>query len=56
MREGIYLALVHYPVYNKNHDVVCTSVTNYDIHDISRSCRTYDVNQYHIIVPVEAQK
>ncbi|MGL5049862.1 MAG: RNA methyltransferase [Fusobacteriaceae bacterium] len=56
MREGIYLALVHYPVYNKNHDVVCTSVTNFDIHDISRSCRTYDVNQYHIIVPVEAQK
>lgn len=56
MRKSIYLALVHYPVYNKNHDVVCTSVTNFDIHDISRSCKTYDVNQYHIIVPVEAQK
>lgn len=56
MRNSIYLALVHYPVYNKNHDVVSTSVTNFDIHDISRTCRTYDVNQYHIIVPVEAQK
>lgn len=56
MRQSIYLALVHYPVYNKNSDVVCTSVTNFDIHDISRTSRTYGVKQYHIIVPVEAQK
>lgn len=56
MRKSIYLGLVHSPVYNKNGEVVCTSVTNFDIHDISRTCRTYDVNQYHIIVSVEAQK
>jgi hypothetical protein len=56
LRNSIYLALVHYPVFNKNKEVVATSVTNFDIHDISRSCRTYDINQYHIIVPVEAQK
>ena len=48
--------MVHYPVYNKNNDVVCTSVTNFDIHDISRSCRTYDVKGYRLIVPVDAQK
>ena len=34
MRKQIYLALVHYPVYNKRREVVCTSVTNFDIHDI----------------------
>lgn len=56
MREKIYLGLVHYPVYNKRHDTVCTSVTNFDIHDISRSCRTYDVKGYRLIVPVDAQK
>lgn len=56
MRKSIYLGLVHSPVYNKRGDVVCTSVTNFDIHDISRTCRTYDVNQYHIIVSVDAQK
>ncbi|MGL5089269.1 MAG: RNA methyltransferase [Cetobacterium sp.] len=56
MRKAIYLGLVHSPVYNKRGDVVCTSVTNFDIHDISRTCRTYDVNQYHIIVSVDAQK
>lgn len=56
MRQSVYLALVHYPVYNKNSDVVCTSVTNFDIHDISRTSKTYGVKQYHIIIPVEAQK
>ncbi len=56
MRKSIYLGLVHFPVYNKNVDVVSTSVTNFDIHDISRTCRTYDISQYHIIIPVDAQK
>ena len=56
MRDKIYLGLVHYPVYNKRKEVVCTSVTNFDIHDISRSCKTYDVKEYNLIVPVEAQK
>lgn len=56
MRNKIYLSLVHYPVYNRNKDVVCTSVTNFDIHDISRTCGTYDVKGYRLVVPVEAQK
>ena len=56
MRNNIYLSLVHYPVYNRNQEVVCTSVTNFDIHDISRSCSTYDIKAYRLVVPVEAQK
>ncbi|WP_314010813.1 RNA methyltransferase [Pseudostreptobacillus hongkongensis] len=56
MRNNVFLGLVHYPVYNKNSEVVATSVTNFDIHDISRSCRTYDINKYFIITPVDAQK
>ncbi len=56
MREKVYLGLVHYPVYNKNKEVVCTSVTNFDIHDISRSCRTYNIKEYDLIVPLDAQK
>jgi hypothetical protein len=50
-----YLGLVHHPIKNKNGEVVTTSVTNLDIHDIARSCRTYGVKQYHIITPLEAQ-
>lgn len=56
MRNKIYLSLVHYPVYNRNHEIVCTSVTNFDIHDISRSCGTYELKGYRLVVPVEAQK
>lgn len=55
MRDKIFLGLVHYPVYNKNDEIVATSVTNFDIHDISRSCRTYDINKYYIITPVKSQ-
>lgn len=56
MRNNIYIGLVHYPVYNKNSNIVATSVTNFDIHDISRTCRTYDIKKYFIITPVDAQK
>lgn len=56
MRNKIYLSLVHYPVYNRNRDVVCTSVTNFDIHDISRTCGTYELKGYRLVVPVDAQK
>ncbi|MDR2879454.1 MAG: RNA methyltransferase [Fusobacteriales bacterium] len=56
MREKVYVGLVHYPVYNKNNDVVATSVTNFDIHDISRTCRTYDIENYFIVTPLDAQK
>lgn len=55
MRENIFVALVHYPVYNKNKEIVATSVTNFDIHDISRSAKTYDLRNYYIITPVDSQ-
>ena len=55
MRDKIYVALIHYPVYNKNDEIVATSVTNFDIHDISRTCRTYDIKKYFIVTPVDAQ-
>ncbi len=52
----LYLGLVHYPVYNKFNDVVTTSITNLDVHDIARSCLTYGVNKYYIVTPNEGQK
>lgn len=55
MRNKVYIALVHYPVYNKNKEIVATSVTNFDIHDISRSAKTYNIKKYYIITPVDAQ-
>lgn len=51
-----YLGLVHYPVYNKFKDTVITSITNLDIHDIARSCKTFGIEKYFIINPLETQK
>ncbi|MDR1702224.1 MAG: RNA methyltransferase [Sporomusaceae bacterium] len=52
----VYIGLVHYPIYNKNEEVITTAVTNFDIHDIARTARTYDIAGYFIIHPLEAQQ
>lgn len=55
MKSSLYVGLVHYPIYDKNFEVIATAITNYDLHDISRSACTYGVKKYFIIHPVEAQ-
>ena len=52
----LYVGLVHYPIYNKRMHVIAGAVTNFDIHDISRTCRTYDVKRYYIIHPLDVQR
>jgi len=53
--NNLYLGLVHYPVNNKFGEVVTTSITNLDIHDISRTCMTYGIRKYFIITPLSSQ-
>ena len=48
----LYLALLHHPVYDKERKVVTTSITNMDIHDISRSAKTYGVKRFFVVNPV----
>jgi tRNA (guanine37-N1)-methyltransferase len=52
-QASIYLALLHYPVYDKNHQVVTTAVTNMDIHDICRAGKTYGVQAFYLVTPVK---
>ncbi len=54
--KNLYLGLVHYPVYNKRQNVVTTSITNLDLHDIARSCFTYGVKKFFVINPLQSQK
>jgi hypothetical protein len=54
MRAPVYVALLHYPVYDKNGLIVTTAVTNMDIHDIARTGRTYDVRGFFVVTPVKA--
>jgi hypothetical protein len=55
MRSNLYLGLVHHPVYDKRKETVATAVTNFDIHDIARCGKTYGVEGFYIITPLESQ-
>ncbi|UCZ56653.1 tRNA (guanosine(37)-N1)-methyltransferase TrmD [Desulfurispirillum indicum] len=52
---NVSIALIHYPVYNKRHEVITTSVTNMDLHDISRTVRTFELTNYFVVTPVKSQ-
>ena len=53
---NVSIALLHYPVYDKNRQVVTTAVTNLDIHDIARSAKTYGLRRYYVVTPVTEQQ
>lgn len=55
MTERLYIALVHFPVIDKNGETIASAVTNLDLHDIARVARTYGVKGYYIITPLEDQ-
>ncbi len=52
----VYLALMHSGVLNKNGEQVVTSITNLDIHDISRSCACFGVEKFFVVNPLAGQK
>lgn len=52
----MFVAIVHYPVYDKNRDIVATSVTNMEIHDIARSCMTFGIELCYIVTPLPRQR
>lgn len=53
---NLYPALLHYPVVNKNGQIIASAVTNLDLHDIARAAKTYGVKKYYIITPLADQK
>ena len=50
------VVLLHHPVTNRDGAIITTAVTNMDIHDIARSCRTYEVDHYYLVTPIVEQK
>jgi hypothetical protein len=54
--SNIHLALVHFPVYNKVGEVVVSSVTTLDVHDISRVGRTFGVGTFYVVTPLKTQQ
>lgn len=54
--SNVHLALVHFPVYDKTGEIVTSSVTTLDIHDISRICRTFAVGTFYVVTPLKTQQ
>ncbi len=54
--RNLYLGLLHYPVLNKNSEIITSAITNFDIHDISRASKTFGVKNYFLITPENGQK
>lgn len=52
----LYLGLIHAPVYNKNMEVIATSITNLDLHDIARAATTFGIKSYYVVHPAPAQQ
>ena len=52
---NLHIALIHYPVYNKRFEVVKTSFTNIDVLDLARASKTYGVQYFYLVHPVEEQ-
>ncbi len=50
------VALVHYPVLDRQGALITTAITNLDLHDIARTARTYGVCAVFIVHPVAAQR
>jgi hypothetical protein len=48
MKE-LFTSLVHFPVLNKKGEIVTTSITLFDVHDIARSSHTFGASRFYII-------
>lgn len=52
----LYLALVHYPVLNRNGEVIASAVTNLDLHDLARCACSYGLPGCFIVTPLKDQQ
>jgi len=55
--DNVFIALLHWPVLGKDKKTpIITSFTPLDLHDVARPARTYEINTYYIVQPLEAQQ
>jgi hypothetical protein len=52
----VSIGVIHYPVYDKRGDVVATSLTNLEIHDMARTCMTFGIDLCYIVSPLAKQR
>jgi hypothetical protein len=54
--SSVAIALVHYPVLDRQGAVITTAITNLDLHDLARTACTYGVRAVYVVHPVLAQR
>ena len=52
----LFIALVHYPVLNRQGEKICSAITNLDLHDISRTATTYGAEGFFVVTPSKEQQ
>ena len=52
----LFVALLHFPVYNKAREVVATSLTTLNLHDLARLTATYGTSGCYVVTPLQRQR
>ena len=52
----LFVALLHFPVYNKAREVVATSLTTLNLHDLGRLTVTYGAAGCYVVTPLQRQR
>ena len=53
---NLYVGLLHHPMRNRRGDIVTTSMTSMDVHDIARTAKTFGALQYYVVTPLKTQR
>lgn len=53
--NNLYVALIHYPVTNKNAQTIGSALTTIDLHDIARASITFGVRGFYVVTPYQDQ-
>ncbi len=56
LKKGVFVSLIHSPVYDRNGQKNSTAIMGLDLHDISRTCRTFGVKRFLVTSPVPSQR
>jgi hypothetical protein len=49
-------ALIHFPVLGRGGEILTTTLTNLDLHDMSRAARTYGLDAMFVVHPLSSQR
>ncbi len=55
LESNLYVALIHFPVINKNGKPIGSALTTIDLHDIARASITFGIRGFYVITPYEDQ-